>query len=164
MTAPRGVSRFVSVTDRDQAEPVITGERPSLPAEPAGCVSPVRPRVPVITRHRRPRLAEAVQAIPTTQAIARVRLDPGLGCDEFERRLRIIPAARSAVSVAGDVDYEIWLACADLADLDAVVACLRSWRGVAIASIALVLHEVQGLGQQEHALPDWGALPRSHAV
>ncbi len=75
-----------------------------------------------------------------TQAIARVRLAPGLGSQEFERRLRIIPAVRSAVSVVGDVDYEIWLACADLADLDAVIACLRSWRDVDIASIALVLH------------------------
>ena len=68
----------------------------------------------MITRHRRPRLSDAVQALPITQAIARVRLAPGLGCREFEQRLRIIPAVRSAVSVVGDVDYEIWLASADL--------------------------------------------------
>lgn len=118
----------------------------------------------MITGHRGSRQADAAQALPVTQAIARVRLAPGLGHGEFEQRLRLIPAVCSAVSVAGDADYEIWLACAGLADLGAVVACLRGWQDVDIASIALVLREVQGLGQQEHAIPNRAAPPRPRAA
>jgi Lrp/AsnC family transcriptional regulator, leucine-responsive regulatory protein len=59
------------------------------------------------------------------QAIARVRLAPRLSREVFEAHLRTIPAVRSASYVIGDVDYELRLACRDLADLAGVLASLR---------------------------------------
>lgn len=94
------------------------------------------------------------------QAIARVRLAPKLSRQAFERRLRALPAVRSAVYVAGDVDCEIRLACLDLADLELVLVRLRGLLDVAVVSTALVLREVEGLGQPTLAMRDWRRAPR----
>ena len=94
------------------------------------------------------------------QAIARVRLSPDLDCLEFERRLREMPEVRSAVHITGDFDYELWLTCRDVAGLGEVLARLRARGGAEVASTALVLREVAGLGQPGPAIPDWGTLPR----
>lgn len=110
---------------------------------------------------RRPVFAEPAR---TVQAIARVRLSPDLDCAEFERRLREIPAVRSAAHITGDFDYEVWLACRDVADLGAVLARLRARGGAEVASTALVLREVPGLGQPGPAIPDWGPLPRPRTM
>ncbi|HEY1916749.1 MAG TPA: Lrp/AsnC ligand binding domain-containing protein [Streptosporangiaceae bacterium] len=96
------------------------------------------------------------------QAIARVRLAPKLSRQAFERRLRALSAVRSAVYVAGDVDCEIRLACLDLADLELVLVRLRGLRDVAVVSTALVLREVEGLGQPALAIRDWRRAPRPH--
>jgi hypothetical protein len=108
---------------------------------------------------RRPVLADTRPCDPV-QAIARVRLAPDLSCQAFEQQLRAIPAVLSAVHVTGDVDYELRLACRDVADLGAVLTSLRAWAGAEVASTALVLSEVPGLGQPGPAIPDWGTLPR----
>ncbi len=54
--------------------------------------------------------------------IARVRLAPDTPCQAFERQLQAIPAVLSAVHVTGHVDYELRLACRDVADLRAGLA------------------------------------------
>ena len=64
----------------------------------------------------------------------------------------------SAVHVIGDVDYELRLACPDVADLSTVLTSLRGCAQV--VSTALVLDEVAGLGQPGPAILDWGARPR----
>jgi Lrp/AsnC family leucine-responsive transcriptional regulator len=94
------------------------------------------------------------------QAIARVRLAPYLSRQGFEAHLRTIPAVRSAVHVIGDVDYELRLACRDLADLGVVLASLRRCSGAEVVSTALVLREVEGLNQRARSIPDWGTVPR----
>jgi Lrp/AsnC family transcriptional regulator, leucine-responsive regulatory protein len=96
------------------------------------------------------------------QAIAQVRLAPELSHQAFERRLRTLPAVRSAVCVTGDVDYEIRLACRDLADLELVLVSLRRYPDVKVVSTALVLREVEGLGQPALAITDWRRAPRPH--
>ena len=58
----------------------------------------------------------------SVQATARVRLAPHLSREMFEAHLRTIPAVRSALYVIGDVDYELRLACRDLAHLGVVLA------------------------------------------
>ena len=94
------------------------------------------------------------------EAFVRVRLAPYLSREVFEAHLRAIPAVRSALHVIGDVDYEVRLACRDLADLEVVLASLRGCRGARVVSTALVLGEVTGLGRRARAMPDWGTLPR----
>jgi hypothetical protein len=99
-----------------------------------------------------------------TQAICRVRLAPGLSCEVFERRLRAMPAVLSAVHVTGDVDYELRLGCRDIAGIGDVLGCLRGCGDAEVASTALVLREVPGLGETGPAVPEqvsgWGRLPR----
>ena len=109
---------------------------------------------------RRPVLAETVPECGPVQAIARVRLAPDKPRPAFEWQLRAIPAVLSAVHVIGDVDYELWLACPDVADLAAVLTGLRGCGCVEVASIALVLGEVPGLGQRGPAVLDWRARSR----
>jgi hypothetical protein len=94
------------------------------------------------------------------QATARVRLAPGLSREVFEAHLRAMPAVRSAAYVIGDVDYELRLACRDLADLGVVLASLRSCQGTEVVSTALLLREVTGLSRRVRSVPDWGTGPR----
>lgn len=109
-----------------------------------------------------------VQPVPATaqpacgpvQATARVRLAPCLSREVFEAHLRTIPAVRSALYVIGDVDYELRLACRDLAALGVVLTSLRAFRGTEVVSTALVLGDVAGLGRRARPIPDWGAVPR----
>ncbi len=95
------------------------------------------------------------------QALARVRLAPGLPRQAFEAHLRTIPAVRSAVHVIGDVDYEVRLACRDLADLEVVLGSLRGCRGTEVVSSALVLSEVEGLARRLRPPAAWGTVPRT---
>jgi hypothetical protein len=104
-------------------------------------------------------LAETVPACGPVQAIARVRLAPGKPRQAFEWQLRAIPAVLSAVHVIGDVDYEVRLACLDVADLAGVLTSLRGCGGAQVVSTELVLGEVPGLGQRGPAILDWGARP-----
>lgn len=108
----------------------------------------------------RPVPAEAQSACGSVQALARVRLAPYLSRQVFEQNLRAIPAVRSAVHVIGDVDYELRLACRDLAALGVVLTSLRAFRGTEVVSTALVLGDVAGLGRRARPIPDWGAVPR----
>jgi len=80
------------------------------------------------------------------QAIARIRLAPDKHREVFEQQLRMTPAVVSAAHVTGDVDYELRLACDGVASLGAVLAGLRGCGGIEVASTALVLREVPGLG------------------
>jgi hypothetical protein len=94
------------------------------------------------------------------QATVRVRLAPCLSREGFEAHLRTIPAVRSALYVIGDVDYELRLACRDLADLGVVLASLRRCQGTEVVSTALLLREVEGLNRRARSIPDWGTVPR----
>jgi hypothetical protein len=97
------------------------------------------------------------------RAIVRVRLGTSAGSQTFEWWLRSLPAVQSAVSVTGDVDYELQVGCGGLADLGDVLARLRGYPGAAVESSELVLHEVAGLGRRRHAPPDEVALRRRRA-
>jgi DNA-binding Lrp family transcriptional regulator len=108
----------------------------------------------------RPVPANAQPTCGSVDAFVRVRLAPYLSREVFEAHLRTIPAVRSALHVIGDVDYEVRLACRDLADLEVVLASLRRCRGTQVVSTALVLGEVAGLGRRARSIPDWGTLPR----
>ena len=83
------------------------------------------------------------------QAIVHVRLAPAASRQRFEQYLQATPAVRSAWQVTGDVDYELRLACRDIADLDAVLTGLRHCGGAEGTSTGLVLREVPGLGEAE---------------
>jgi hypothetical protein len=91
---------------------------------------------------------------------ARVRLAPSLSREVFEAHLRAIPAVRSAAYVIGDVDYELRLACRDLAGLEVALASLRSCRGTELVSTALLLRDVEGLSRRARPVADWGTGPR----
>ncbi len=109
------------------------------------------------------RPCDSAKAQPTcgpVQATARVRLAPCLSREVFEAHLRTIPAVRSALYVIGDVDYELRLACRDLADLGVVLASLRRCQGTEVVSTALLLREVEGLNRRARSIPDWGTVPR----
>jgi DNA-binding Lrp family transcriptional regulator len=119
-----------------------------------------------VSRRRtvRPVPAKAQPACGPVQALARVRLAPWLSRQVFEAHLRTIPAVRSAVHVIGDVDYEVRLACRNLADLEIVLGSLRGCRGTEVVSSALVLSEVEGLARRPRSIADWGtAPPQRHA-
>jgi hypothetical protein len=109
-----------------------------------------------------PRFGAVIEkpACGSVQATARVRLAPGLSREVFEAHLRAIPAVRSAAYVIGDVDYELRLACRDLADLGVVLASLRSCQGTEVVSTALLLHDVGGLNRRVRSVPDWRRGPR----
>lgn len=117
-----------------------------------------------VSRRRavRPVPAKAPPARGSVAAIAWVRLAPYLSGEVFEAHLRTIPAARSAVHIIGDVDYELRLACRDLADLEVALGSLRGCQGTEVASTALVLGEVEGLGRRARGTADWGTAPRPH--
>jgi AsnC-like helix-turn-helix protein len=94
------------------------------------------------------------------RAIVRVRLDPAVGGQTFEWWLRSVPAVLSAVSVTGDVDYELRLGCGGLADLGDVLARLRGYPGAEVESSEMVLHEVTGLGRRRHPPAEVGLRSR----
>jgi DNA-binding Lrp family transcriptional regulator len=108
----------------------------------------------------RPVPAKAQPTCGSVQAVVRVRLAPYLSREMFEAHLRTIPAVRSALFVIGDVDYEVRLDCRDVADLGVVLSSLRGCRGTEVASTALVLGEVEGLGRRARSIADWGTAPR----
>jgi DNA-binding Lrp family transcriptional regulator len=110
----------------------------------------------------RPVPAKALPACGPVHAIAWVRLAPHLSRPVFEAHLRTIPAVRSAVHIIGDVDYELRLACRDLADLEVALGSLRGCPGTEVASSALVLGEVEGLGRRARPIPNWATAPRPH--
>lgn len=83
------------------------------------------------------------------EAMVHVRLAPSTSRPDFERYLRTIPAVVFAWQVAGDVDYELRIACQEIADLYAVLTALRRYGGAAGTSTDLVLREVPGLGELE---------------
>jgi DNA-binding Lrp family transcriptional regulator len=136
---------LVAVADDDQGKPMITAHAHGRRLSGLGTLPPPGPVVP---------------ARPSVQAIARVRLGPGKPRQVFEWQLRAIPAVLSAVRVIGDVDYELRLACPDVADLSAVLTSLRGCGGAEVVSTALVLGEVAGLGQPRPAALDRGTRPR----
>jgi Lrp/AsnC ligand binding domain len=143
LTEARGTVRFGAVTEHDRAEGRVTAP---APGRRTGIVRPV----PV----------QAQPACGSVQAIVRIRLAPDLSREVFEAHLRAIAAVRSAVHVIGDVDYELRLACRDLADLGVVLASLRRCQGTDVVSTALVLREVVGLNRRARSIPDWGTVPR----
>ena len=115
-------------------------------------------RVTTHPRRRRPDLAGStgrragpeLACVPRpVQAIVHVRLAPAASRQGFEQCLRAMPAVLSAWQVTGDVDYELRLACRDIADLDAVLTALRRCGGAEGTSTGLVLREVPGLGEAE---------------
>jgi DNA-binding Lrp family transcriptional regulator len=85
--------------------------------------------------------------------MVQVRLAPSTSRPDFEAYLRTIPAVLFAWQVAGDVDYELRLACYDIAGLDGVLTALRRCGGVESTSTRLVLREVPGLGELEPSGP-----------
>jgi Lrp/AsnC ligand binding domain len=87
-------------------------------------------------------------------AVIRLRLHPQLECEVFERWLRGIPAVLSAMLITGDADYELQVSCRCLADLGDTITWICGCPGVEVASAALVLHEVAGLGQQRRPYAD----------
>ena len=109
----------------------------------------------------RPDPAKAQPACGPVQAIAQVRLAPHLPREVFEQNLRAIAAVRSALHVIGDIDYELRLACRDLADLGVVLASLRSCQGTEVVSTALLLRDVEGLNRRARSVRDWGTGPRA---
>ena len=76
-----------------------------------------------------------------------VRLGPSASRPDFERYLRTVPAVQFAWQVAGDVDYELRIACPDIAGLYAVLTGLRRCGGAEGTSTGLVLRQVPGLGE-----------------
>jgi DNA-binding Lrp family transcriptional regulator len=81
------------------------------------------------------------------EAMVHVRLGPSASRPDFERYLRTVPAVLFAWQVAGDVDYELRIACPDIAGLYAVLTGLRRCGGAEGTSTGLVLRQVPGLGE-----------------
>jgi hypothetical protein len=96
----------------------------------------------------------SVAAETPVRVIVRVKLAPRLQWEAFEQWLRAIPAVLSAALVTGDVDYEVQLDCPSFADLGDVLTRICGCQGVQVASTALILHEVAGLGLRQRAIPD----------
>jgi Lrp/AsnC ligand binding domain len=88
------------------------------------------------------------------QAIVRVRLAPRLPLPDFEQWLRAIPSVLYAALVTGDADYEVQVNCDSFTDLGDALTRICECQGVHVASTALILHEVSGLGLRRQAIPD----------
>jgi hypothetical protein len=73
-------------------------------------------------------------------ALVRVRMTAGVDPDCFEAALRAEADIAEAWRLAGDCDFEVWISCRSLADLDAMVTQLRAAGG--ITSTTLVLHRI----------------------
>jgi hypothetical protein len=82
----------------------------------------------------------------TVDAIVGVRLDPRFSWADFDHFLCGEPAVQQAWHVAGEVDIEFRLSCADNSALGAFLARLRSERCAAYATVNLILRPVAGLG------------------
>ena len=89
----------------------------------------------------------------SVQVIVRVRLAPCLQWQAFEQWLRAIPSVLYAALVTGDADYEVRLGCSSFADLGDTITRICDCQGVRVASTALVLHEVSGLGPLRRMKP-----------
>jgi hypothetical protein len=79
-------------------------------------------------------------------AVVRVRLAPSASRSGFERYLRTLAGVLGAWRVAGDVDYELLIACPATADVEGELICLRCYGGTEVSSVGPVLREVSGLG------------------
>jgi hypothetical protein len=88
------------------------------------------------------------EAASPVQAIVCVRLAPSVRRPAFEWWLRTIRPVLSAALVTGDVDYELRLDCRGFDGLADALARIRGYPGTEVASVSLVLHEVEGLGQR----------------
>jgi len=82
------------------------------------------------------------------QAVVRVRLAPATSRQAFEQHLRTLACVLCAWQVAGEVDYELRVACSDIADLDAMLTDLRRG-GAEGTSTGLVLRGVPGLSEAD---------------
>jgi hypothetical protein len=60
--------------------------------------------------------------------------------------LRTLAGVLGAWRVAGDVDYELLIACPATADVEGELICLRCYGGTEVSSVGPVLREVSGLG------------------
>jgi hypothetical protein len=96
----------------------------------------------------------------SVRAIVRVRLAPWLRRESFEGWLRALRQAEWAALLTGDADYELQVECRSLADLGDALTRIRAYRGVEIASSALILHEVTGLAKQRQCPSDEVTMPR----
>jgi hypothetical protein len=108
----------------------------------------MRPRCLPVTAG--PHVKTAVAAVSldeVVQAVIRVRLAPAASRRGFEEYLRSLGRVLCAWQVTGEADYELLVACSAVADLDGVLACLRSCGRAVVTSAALVLREVSGLGE-----------------
>jgi hypothetical protein len=94
------------------------------------------------------------------QVIVRVRLAPCLPLPDFERWLRTIPSVLYAALITGDADYEVQVNCDSFAGLGDALTMICGGQGVQVASTALILHEVSGLGLRRQAVPDEVTLRR----
>jgi hypothetical protein len=94
------------------------------------------------------------------QVIVRVRLAPCLPLPDFEQWLRAIPSVLYAALITGDADYEVQVNCDSFADLGDALTVICGCQGVQVASTALILHEVSGLGLRRQAVPDEVTLRR----
>ena len=56
------------------------------------------------------------------------------------------------------------LDCRGFADLGDVLTRIGGYPGVEVVAIALVLHEVTGLGQRRNAIPDEVTMRRLHTM
>jgi hypothetical protein len=90
--------------------------------------------------------AKAVIVGDPVQTVVRIRLAPAASRRGFEQYLRTLACVRCGWQVTGDVDYELLIACRAIADLDGVLTCLRGCGGTEVASVELVLREVDGPG------------------
>jgi hypothetical protein len=87
-----------------------------------------------------------VERPSTVDAIISVRLDPRFSWADFDFFLCGEPAVQQAWHVAGDVDIEFRLSCADRTALGAFLARLRAEKSAAHATVNLILRPVTGLG------------------
>jgi hypothetical protein len=94
------------------------------------------------------------EAGPSVRAIVCVRLDPSVRRQAFEWWLRTLRPVLSAALLTGDVDYELRLYCGGFDGLADALARIRSYPGTEVVSVALVLHEVEGLGQRVQRAPN----------
>jgi hypothetical protein len=88
------------------------------------------------------------------QVIVSIRLDPSLRRQAFEWWLRTIRPVLSGALLTGDVDYELRLYCCGFDGLADALARIRSYPATEVVSVALVLHEVEGLGQRVQRAPN----------
>lgn len=82
----------------------------------------------------------------TVDAMVGVRLDPRCRWDDFDAFLCTEPAVREAWHMAGEIDVEFRLSCADIASLQEFLARLRAQRAIDHVAISMILRPVGSLG------------------